>query len=115
MPIAKAVLTDHRLRHIWHIDLQAWKRVTLPGPLVTCFVEGERAAFVIRQGSVIAWSWSNGTSEIDVSGAMSRPPVDYEGSGVLPGVILHPNMTDTLYVASLYLGKRKGKHPSNVS
>ncbi|KHN94762.1 F-box domain, Skp2-like protein [Metarhizium album ARSEF 1941] len=90
---------------IWHVDLEEWRRTTLPGPLATCFVEGERAAFITRQGLVIAWSWTGGATEVDVSGEVSRPPEDYEGRQSLPGVMLHPERLDTLYVAAMFRSK----------
>lgn len=83
--------------------------MSLPGPFVRCFVEGERAAFVTRQGLVIAWSWEGGAIEVDVSGELNRPPEGYDRGRSLPGVILNPSKADTLYVASLFRSKPKGK------
>ncbi|TWU74012.1 hypothetical protein ED733_000468 [Metarhizium rileyi] len=87
---------------IWHLGLEDWRRVTLPGPVARCFVEGERAAFITRQGLIIAWSWNGGATEIDVSGESSWPLEGYERRKSLPGVILHPEKPDTLYVASMF-------------
>lgn len=98
-------------RRVWHVELEEWRRVTLPGPFVRCFVEGERAAFVTRQGLVIAWSWKDGAFEVDLSDEMGRPPEDYERGRGLPGVILHPDKADILYVASIFRSKLKSKCP----
>lgn len=99
-------------RQIWHTDLKDWRRVTLPGPLTRCYVQGERVAFFTRQGLLVAWSWRGGASEIDISGEMNQPPEGYCGPRSFPGVILHPEKPDTLYVASMFRSKFSKSPPS---
>ncbi|KID85295.1 Cyclin-like F-box [Metarhizium guizhouense ARSEF 977] len=96
---------NYNTMQIWHTDLKDWRRVTLPGPFARCFVEGERVAFFTRQDLLVAWSWRGGASEIDISGEMNQPPEDSEGRRSIPGVILHPEKPDTLYVASIFRSK----------
>lgn len=88
-------------RKIWHIETATWSRVSLPGPFARCFVEDERTVFVTRQGLVISWSWRDTSSELDVTGDLNGPPEGYETGWSLPGIIIHPTRTETLFVASL--------------
>ncbi|KAF5139200.1 hypothetical protein E5D57_002992 [Metarhizium anisopliae] len=97
--------SNYNTMQIWHTDLKDWRRVTLPGPLTRCYVQGERVAFFTRQRLLVAWSWRGGASEVDISGEMNQPPEDYEGRRSFPGVILHPEKPDTLYVASIFRSK----------
>ncbi|KAG5932956.1 hypothetical protein E4U53_001143 [Claviceps sorghi] len=92
---------------IWHIQSRTWKRLRLPGPFQTCYVDREQVAVLTRQGLIIRWSWNGSATELDQSHSLNMVPEGY-GTGIFrPGVILHPQKANITYLVRIYESKSK--------
>ncbi|PNY28363.1 Uncharacterized protein TCAP_01707 [Tolypocladium capitatum] len=87
--------------HVWHLNLEKWRRVTLPMRCSACYAEGERAVFVTTASHVVSWSWGGKALELGAKEEADFPekPVHrYEP----PSVIWHPLCRNALFVSFVY-------------
>ncbi|KAK5991977.1 hypothetical protein PT974_05373 [Cladobotryum mycophilum] len=88
---------------VFHLDLLESKRISLPGKFARCYAQGDTAAFVTKQGHVIAWSWGDKAIELKIDDdELHHRPMGWEKDlGGVPGVLFHPTETDVMYVVWL--------------
>ncbi|KND94252.1 hypothetical protein TOPH_00805 [Tolypocladium ophioglossoides CBS 100239] len=88
--------------HVWHLNLEEWRRITLPARFSACYAEAERAVFVTAESHVVSWNWGGKALDLGAKEEANLGVLKNSWSHNPPSIIWHPIRRSTLFISFVY-------------